>query len=175
MNPTHFLKHYIQKTKHKSEKLIKLTTLKKIIKPEDKPVRKKLSASNSSKKDNSSKGSKSKNLNSKIIDLLNIASLTIKLSQLAKEKKIKENPKDRTDLVNMLVALEVKKKCAHRSRHTRYSDQFGFETARPKNSPNDIMYQEVLLERIIRQGDFVLAQIDFPMKEARKDILEQSK
>ena len=58
--------------------------------PEDKPVRrKKLSASNSSKKDNSSKGSKSKNLNSKIIDLINIASLDNKgLVKLAKEKKI---------------------------------------------------------------------------------------
>ena len=62
---------------------------------EDKPIRRKKLSSNSNKKETSIRGSKSKNIGSKIIELMDIASLDNKgLVKLAKEKKIKENPKD---------------------------------------------------------------------------------
>ena len=75
---------------------------------EDKPVRRKRLSSNSKSKGSSSKDSNSKKINTKIVELIKVSSLDNKeLVNLAKEKKIKENPKDRTDLVNMLVAIDA--------------------------------------------------------------------
>ena len=134
---------------------------------EDKPIRRKKLSSNSTSRGSSSKDSKSKKSNVKIIELTKISSLDNKeLVKLAKEKKIKENPKDRTDLVNMLVAIEAEEKNASIGAGILdiLPDQFGF--LRPpgqKNSPNDIHVSRSIIRRNkLRQGDFVLAQIDFP-------------
>ena len=134
---------------------------------EDKPIRRKKLSSNSTSRGSSSKDSKSKKSNVKIIELTKISSLDNKeLVKLAKEKKIKENPKDRTDLVNMLVAIEAEEKNATIGAGILdiLPDQFGF--LRPpgqKNSPNDIHVSRSIIRRNkLRQGDFVLAQIDFP-------------
>ena len=134
---------------------------------EDKPIRRKKLSSNSKSRGSSSKDSNSKKSNIKIIELAKISSLDNKdLVKLAKEKKIKENPKDRTDLVNMLVAIEAEEKNATIGAGILdiLPDQFGF--LRPpgqKNSPNDIhVSRSIIRKNKLRQGDFVLAQIDFP-------------
>ena len=134
---------------------------------EDKPIRRKKLSSNSKARGSSSKDSNSKKPNVKIIELTKISSLDNKeLVKLAKEKKIKENPKDRTDLVNMLVAIDAEEKNATIGAGILdiLPDQFGF--LRPpgqKNSPNDIHVSRSIIRRNkLRQGDFVLAQIDFP-------------
>ena len=80
---------------------------------EDKPIKRKKLSSNSKPKVSSSSNSKSKNFSQKIVELTKVSSLDNKeLVKLAKEKKIKENPKDRTDLVNMLVAIDAEEKNA---------------------------------------------------------------
>jgi len=134
---------------------------------EDKPVRRKKLSSNSRSKGSSPRDMKSKNSIDKIIDLTKVSSLDNKeLVKLAKEKKIKENPKDRTDLVNMLVSIEAEEKNATIGAGILdiLPDQFGF--LRPpgqKNSPNDIhVSRSIIRKNKLRQGDFVLAQIDFP-------------
>ncbi len=134
---------------------------------EDKPVRRKKLSSNSRSKGSSPRDIKSKNSIDKIIDLTKVSSLDNKeLVKLAKEKKIKENPKDRTDLVNMLVSIEAEEKNATIGAGILdiLPDQFGF--LRPpgqKNSPNDIhVSRSIIRKNKLRQGDFVLAQIDFP-------------
>jgi len=134
---------------------------------EDKPVRRKKLSSNSKPKGSSPRDSKSKNSSYKIVELTKVSSLDNKeLVKLAKEKKIKENPKDRTDLVNMLVAIDAEEKNATIGAGILdiLPDQFGF--LRPpgqKNSPNDIhVSRSIIRKNKLRQGDFVLAQIDFP-------------
>ena len=134
---------------------------------EDKPIRRKKLSSNSKSKGYSSKDSNSKKINTKIVELINVSSLDNKeLVKLAKEKKIKENPKDRTDLVNMLVSIDAEEKNATIGAGILdiLPDQFGF--LRPpgqKNSPNDIhVSRSIIRKNKLRQGDFVLAQIDFP-------------
>jgi len=134
---------------------------------EDKPIKRKKLSSNSKPKVSSSSNSKSKNFSQKIVELTKVSSLDNKeLVKLAKEKKIKENPKDRTDLVNMLVAIDAEEKNATIGAGILdiLPDQFGF--LRPpgqKNSPNDIhVSRSIIRKNKLRQGDFVLAQIDFP-------------
>ena len=136
---------------------------------EDKPIkRKKISSSNNSaKKETSTKHRNSNKESSKIVELTNISSLDNKeLVKLAKEMKLKENPKDRSDLVNTLVAMEAEEKNATIGAGILdiLPDQFGF--LRPpgqKNSPNDIhISRSIIRKNKLRQGDFVLAQIDFP-------------
>ena len=103
----------------------------------------------------------------KIIELQNIAGLDNKeLVLLAKTRKITDIPKDRSDLVTNLFALEAEEKNASIGAGILdiLPDQFGF--LRPpgqKNSPNDIhVSRNVIRKNKLRQGDFVLAQIDFP-------------
>ncbi len=134
---------------------------------EDKPIKRKKLSSNSKPKVSSPSNSKSKNFSQKIVELTKVSSLDNKeLVKLAKEKKIKENPKDRTDLVNMLVAIDAEEKNATIGAGILdiLPDQFGF--LRPpgqKNSPNDIhVSRSIIRKNKLRQGDFVLAQIDFP-------------
>ena len=134
---------------------------------EDKPVRRKKLSSNSKPRGSSPRDPKSKNSSYKIVELTKVSSLDNKeLVKLAKEKKIKENPKDRTDLVNMLVAIDAEEKNATIGAGILdiLPDQFGF--LRPpgqKNSPNDIhVSRSIIRKNKLRQGDFVLAQIDFP-------------
>ena len=103
----------------------------------------------------------------KIIELQNIAGLDNKeLVLLAKNRKVTDIPKDRSDLVTNLFALEAEEKNASIGAGILdiLPDQFGF--LRPpgqKNSPNDIhVSRSVIRKNKLRQGDFVLAQIDFP-------------
>jgi transcription termination factor Rho len=103
----------------------------------------------------------------KIIELQNIAGLDNKeLVLLAKKRKVTDIPKDRSDLVTNLFALEAEEKNASIGAGILdiLPDQFGF--LRPpgqKNSPNDIhVSRNVIRKNKLRQGDFVLAQIDFP-------------
>ena len=123
---------------------------------EDKPVRRKKLSTNSKSKDSSFKKSNSKNSNAKIVELIKVSSLDNKdLVKLAKEKKIKENPKDRTDLVNMLVAIDAEEKDATIGAGILdiLPDQFGF--LRPpgqKNSPNDI---HVSRGTIVEKGELI--------------------
>ena len=157
---------------------------------EDKPIRrKKLSSSSSTKKPSSSSATNNKvnkvtkpvvrkNVNknsntytpssySKIVELTDFASMENKeLVKIAKEKKIKESPKDRTDLINMLFALEAEEKNANIGAGILdiLPDQFGF--LRPpgqKNSPNDIhISRGIIRKNKLRSGDFVLTQIEYP-------------
>ena len=86
---------------------------------EEKPnKRKKISSSNNGNSDNSIKKdrnakrttSKSK-AKSNIVDLTDFSKLDNKeLVKIAKEKKITESPKDRTDLINILYASEAEEK-----------------------------------------------------------------
>ena len=143
---------------------------------EEKPVRRKKISSSSS---NNTKGTKpevikkniKKNPNasnySKIVELTNFASMENKeLIKIAKEKKITESPKDRTDLINMLFAVEAEEKNANIGAGILdiLPDQFGF--LRPpgqKNSPNDIhISRGIIRKNKLRSGDFVLAQIEYP-------------
>ena len=123
---------------------------------EDKPIRRKKLSSNSKSIGSSSKDYNSKKSNIKIIELAKISSLDNKeLVKLAKEKKIKENPKDRTDLVNMLVAIEAEEKNATIGAGILdiLPDQFGF--LRPpgqKNSPNDI---HVSRGSLVEKGELI--------------------
>ena len=141
---------------------------------EKKPIRKKLSSSSSNTKDiksqvvnkNIKKKPNSSNY-SKIVELTNFASMENKeLIKIAKEKKITESPKDRTDLINMLIAVEAEEKNANIGAGILdiLPDQFGF--LRPpgqKNSPNDIhISRGIIRKNKLRSGDFVLAQIEYP-------------
>ena len=142
---------------------------------EEKPVsRKKISSSSSNTKEtkpevvkkNIKKNPNSSNY-SKIVELTNFASMENKeLIKIAKEKKITESPKDRTDLINMLFAVEAEEKNANIGAGILdiLPDQFGF--LRPpgqKNSPNDIhISRGIIRKNKLRSGDFVLAQIEYP-------------
>ena len=104
---------------------------------EDKPVRRKKLSSNSKSKGSSIRASKSKNSSYKIVELTKVSSLDNKeLVKLAKEKKIKENPKDRTDLVNMLVAIDAEEKNATIGAGILdiLPDQFGFLSHQDKRT-----------------------------------------
>ena len=141
---------------------------------EKKPIRrKKISSSSSTVKDkkpevkNNVKRNSNNNNYSKGVELTNFASMENKeLVKIAKEKKIKESPKDRTDLINMLIALEAEEKNANIGAGILdiLPDQFGF--LRPpgqKNSPNDIhISRGIIRKNKLRSGDFVLAQIEYP-------------
>ena len=105
--------------------------------------------------------------NSNAVELTNFSTLENKeLVKIAKEKKIKESPKDRTDLINILYALEAEEKNVTIGAGILdiLPDQFGF--LRPpgqKNSPNDIhVSRGIIRKNKLRSGDFVLAQIEFP-------------
>tara|TARA_B110000263_G_scaffold246258_1_gene257060 strand:+ start:303 stop:1739 length:1437 start_codon:yes stop_codon:yes gene_type:complete len=142
---------------------------------EEKPVRRKKISSSSSNtkgtkpevvKKNIKKNTNSSNY-SKIVELTNFASMENKeLIKIAKEKKITESPKDRTDLINMLFAVEAEEKNANIGAGILdiLPDQFGF--LRPpgqKNSPNDIhISRGIIRKNKLRSGDFVLAQIEYP-------------
>ena len=141
---------------------------------EKKPIRRnKISSSSSTVKDkkpevkNNVKRNSNNNNYSKGVELTNFASMENKeLVKIAKEKKIKESPKDRTDLINMLIALEAEEKNANIGAGILdiLPDQFGF--LRPpgqKNSPNDIhISRGIIRKNKLRSGDFVLAQIEYP-------------
>ena len=142
---------------------------------EEKPnKRKKISSSNngnsdnSIKKDRNAKRTTSKpKAKSNIVDLTDFSKLDNKeLVKIAKEKKITESPKDRTDLINILYASEAEEKNVTIGAGILdiLPDQFGF--LRPpgqKNSPNDIhVSRGIIRKNKLRAGDFVLAQIEFP-------------
>ncbi len=136
---------------------------------DEKPNKRKKISSSSKSNGNSSVGKESKRnqSNSNSIELTNFSVLENKeLVKIAKEKKIKESPKDRTDLINILYALEAEEKNATIGAGILdiLPDQFGF--LRPpgqKNSPNDIhVSRGIIRKNKLRAGDFVLAQIEFP-------------
>ena len=140
---------------------------------EEKPnKRKKISSSSSGSADNSPKKTTKRSMpkskqNSNVIELTDFSSMENKdLVKIAKERKIKESPKDRTDLINTLYALEAEEKDATIGAGILdiLPDQFGF--LRPpgqKNSPNDIhVSRGIIRKNKLRSGDFVLAQIEFP-------------
>ena len=82
---------------------------------DEKPNKRKKISSSSKSNGNSSVGKESKRnqTNSNYIELTNFSVLENKeLVKIAKEKKIKESPKDRTDLINILYALEAEEKNA---------------------------------------------------------------
>ncbi len=142
---------------------------------EEKPnKRKRISSSNNGNSDNSIKKdrdakrttSKSKT-RSNVVNLTDFSKLDNKeLVKIAKEKKITESPKDRTDLINILYASEAEEKNVTIGAGILdiLPDQFGF--LRPpgqKNSPNDIhVSRGIIRKNKLRSGDFVLAQIEFP-------------
>ena len=120
----------------------------------------------STRKDMKRTASRAKS-NSNAVELTNFSTLENKeLVKIAKEKKIKESPKDRTDLINILYALEAEEKNVTIGAGILdiLPDQFGF--LRPpgqKNSPNDIhVSRGIIRKNKLRSGDFVLAQIEFP-------------
>ena len=123
---------------------------------------------NSLKKDRDSKRTTSKSKHkSNVVDLTDFSNLENKeLVKIAKEKKITESPKDRTDLINILYASEAEEKNVTIGAGILdiLPDQFGF--LRPpgqKNSPNDIhVSRGIIRKNKLRSGDFVLAQIEFP-------------
>ena len=140
---------------------------------EEKPnKRKKISSSSNGSADNSTKKTTKRSMpkskqNSNVIELTDFSSMENKdLVKIAKERKIKESPKDRTDLINTLYALEAEEKDATIGAGILdiLPDQFGF--LRPpgqKNSPNDIhVSRGIIRKNKLRSGDFVLAQIEFP-------------
>ena len=134
--------------------------------------RKKISSSSNGSADNSSKKTAKRStpksrVNANVVELTDYSSLENKdLVKIAKERKIKESPKDRTDLINTLYALEAEEKDATIGAGILdiLPDQFGF--LRPpgqKNSPNDIhVSRGIIRKNKLRAGDFVLAQIEFP-------------
>ena len=84
---------------------------------EEKPnKRKKISSSSNGSADNSTKKTTKRSMpkskqNSNVIELTDFSSMENKdLVKIAKERKIKESPKDRTDLINTLYALEAEEK-----------------------------------------------------------------
>ena len=134
--------------------------------------RKRISSSSNGSDDNSSKKTAKRSMpktkvNANVIELTDYSSLENKdLVKIAKERKIKESPKDRTDLINTLYGLEAEEKNATIGAGILdiLPDQFGF--LRPpgqKNSPNDIhVSRGIIRKNKLRAGDFVLAQIEFP-------------
>ena len=134
--------------------------------------RKKISSSSNGSADNNSKKTTKRSMpkpkvNVNVIELTDYSSLENKdLVKIAKERKIKESPKDRTDLINTLYGLEAEEKNATIGAGILdiLPDQFGF--LRPpgqKNSPNDIhVSRGIIRKNKLRAGDFVLAQIEFP-------------
>ena len=134
--------------------------------------RKKISSSSNGSADNSSKKTAKRStpksrVNANVVELTDYSSLENKdLVKIAKERKIKESPKDRTDLINTLYGLEAEEKNATIGAGILdiLPDQFGF--LRPpgqKNSPNDIhVSRGIIRKNKLRAGDFVLAQIEFP-------------
>ena len=140
---------------------------------EEKPnKRKKISSSSNVNNDKSDKRDTKRNSSKSrsqinTIDLTNFSDLDNKeLVKLAKEKKVKESPKDRTDLINILYSIEAEEKNATIGAGILdiLPDQFGF--LRPpgqKNSPNDIhVSRGIIRKNKLRSGDFVLGQIEFP-------------
>ena len=134
--------------------------------------RKKISSSSNGSADNSTKKTIKRSMpkpkvNANVIELTDYSSLENKdLVKIAKERKIKESPKDRTDLINTLYGLEAEEKNVTIGAGILdiLPDQFGF--LRPpgqKNSPNDIhVSRGIIRKNKLRAGDFVLAQIEFP-------------
>ena len=119
--------------------------------------RKKISSSSNGSADNATKKTIKRSMpkpkvNANVIELTDYSSLENKdLVKIAKERKIKESPKDRTDLINTLYGLEAEEKNATIGAGILdiLPDQFGF--LRPpgqKNSPNDIDVSRGIIRKI---------------------------